>query len=276
MSRELWITAGAVVVILGIAVAFIAVKKFRPHEWWPDRGIDYKVVDGEDFELHTFYAKGVDGDAPALLLMHGGAWQFGTPAKMFPQCAFFARNGMHCFAVRYRVSGGGPPDVRGAIQDTRDAFDYVLANAEKLGVDTSRIFVGGGSAGGHLAAAIGAGLPDKSAAERPAGLVLYNPMIDLAPGMPDHTLVSDYWEEVSPLHHLDDRTPPALVLLGDRDTEISVETAERFCAAMQAVGGQCEVAVYPGRGHGFFNYNPGNTRDFDSTNERVLGFLSGL
>ena len=74
MSRELWITAGAIVVILGIAVAFLAVKKFRPHEWWPDRGIDYKVVDGEDFELHTFYAKGVDGDAPALLLMHGGAW----------------------------------------------------------------------------------------------------------------------------------------------------------------------------------------------------------
>lgn len=274
MSREFSYTFGAVAVLL-LLVAVFAVKKFRPHEWWPDRGIEYKTVEGEGFELHTFLAQDTQGKVPALLLLHGGAWQFGTPAKMFPQCAFFARHGMHCFSVRYRVSGGGLPDVRGAIADTRDAFDYVLNNADELGVDATRIYIGGGSAGGHLAAAVGAGLPDK-AATRPAGLVLYNPMIDLAPGMPDHTLVKDYWAEVSPLHHLDERTPPALLLLGDQDTEISVATAERFCTALRDVGGRCEVAVYPGRGHGFFNYNPANPKYFDLTNERVLRFLSGL
>lgn len=274
MSRELWYTAGVVAALLLLAALF-AVKKFRPHEWWPDRGIAYKTVAGEDFELHAFFARDKAGQAPALLLLHGGAWQFGTPAKMFPQCAFFARNGYHCFAVRYRVSGGAPPDVRGAIADARDAFDHVLENAAELGVDATRIFIGGGSAGGHLAAAVGAGLPEKSA-PRPAGLVLYNPMIDLAPGMPDHNLVRDFWADVSPLHHLDERTPPALVLLGDRDTEISVATAERFCAALREVGGRCEVQVYPGRGHGFFNYHPADTTYFDLTNARVLDFLNGL
>jgi len=274
MSRELWYTLGAVAALLFL-VAIFAVKKFRPHEWWPDRGIEYKTVAGEDFALHAFFAQATEGKAPALLLFHGGAWQFGTPAMMFPQCNFFARNGVHCFSAGYRVSGGAQPDVRGAIADARDAFDYVRNNADKLGVDATRIFIGGGSSGGHLAAAVGAGLPDKAAA-RPAGLVLYNPMVDLAPGMPDHELVSAYWAEVSPLHHLDERTPPALVMLGDRDTEISVATAERFCAALRGVGGRCEVDVYPGQGHGFFNYRVGDTRYFDATNLRVLRFLGGL
>ncbi len=273
MSRELWYTVGVVVALL-LLVAMFAVKKLRPVEPQPDQRITYKTVAGDDFRLYAFFAEYMDGPAPALLLLHGGAWQFGTPAQMFPQCEFFAQRGFHCFAAQYRISGGKPPDVRGAIGDTRDAFDYLRTHARELRLDPARIFVGGGSAGGHLAAALGAGILDERAA-RPAGLVLYNPMIDLAPGMPDHHLVSDYWEAVSPLHHLDADTPPALLLLGDRDPEVSVATAQRFCGALREVGGQCEVEVYAGQSHGFFNYNAKNTTYFDLTNERVLAFLTG-
>ncbi|NND69307.1 MAG: alpha/beta hydrolase [Halioglobus sp.] len=273
MSRELWYTVGVIAALL-LLVAMFAVKKIRPFEARADQRITYKTVAGDDLELYAFFAQDMDGPAPALLLLHGGAWQFGTPAQMFPQCEFFAQRGLHCFALQYRISGNALPDVRGAIEDTRDAFDYLCTHARDLRLDPSRVYVGGGSAGGHLAAALGAGIPDESAA-RPAGLILYNPMIDLAPDMPDHHLVSDYWEEVSPLHHVDANTPPALVLLGDRDPEVSVATAERFCAAMAAVGAHCEVEVYAGQGHGFFNYNAEDTTYFDATNERVLEFLRG-
>ena len=218
MSRELWYTVGVIAALL-LLVAMFAVKKIRPFETHADQRITYKTVAGEDLELYAFFAKNTDGPAPALLLLHGGAWKFGTPAQMFPQCEFFARRGLHCFALQYRISGNALPDVRGAIEDTRDAFDYLRTHARDLRLDPTRVYVGGGSSGGHLAAALGAGMLDERAA-RPAGLVLYNPMIDLAPAMPDHHLVSDYWEEVSPRQHLDADTPPALIMLGDRDPDV--------------------------------------------------------
>ena len=104
-------------------------------------------------------------------------------------------------------------------------------------------------------------------------MILYNPMLNLSPGRPDHFLVEDYWLEVSPHQAIDARTSPALVLVGDRDGEVPVPTVELFCEAMTAAGATCEAEIYPGVGHGFFNYMPQGNRYFDLCNERVLAFL---
>ena len=60
MSREFWYILGAIAVVALLA-AVVAVKKVRPHEWWPDRGIGYKIVEGENFELHAFFADDTRG-----------------------------------------------------------------------------------------------------------------------------------------------------------------------------------------------------------------------
>ena len=83
--------------------------------------------------------------------------------------------------------------------------------------------------------------------------LLYNPTLDLAPGTPDHHLVKDYWQEVSPFHHIDGAVPPSLILVGSQDPEVPVPTAQAFCAAVQKAGGHCEIALYEGQGHGFFH-----------------------
>lgn len=276
MAKEHWYFVCGVLLVLVPLIALVAVKKLHLLEPRPAEKIVYAHSGALPLALHAFPAKGSGSNpAPALLMFHGGAWLFGAPDQFYPQCEYFAAQGFACFSAQYRLGTGGRPDVRGAVADARAAFDYLVEHAGELGIDPQRIAVAGSSAGGHLAAALGSGLPFSPgavASKRPAAQLLYNPMLDLAPGTPDHHLVKDYWKEVSPYHHIDNAVPPSLILLGSDDPEVPVPTAQAFCRAVQEAGGKCEIALYEGEGHGFF-HNPVYR---DKTNQRILAFLREL
>lgn len=268
----MYFLAGTLLVLLFLLAGF-AIKKFELLETRADKTITYKAVSDKNLELHAFFAAGGKAGAPkpALILFHGGRWLYGHPRAFYPQCQFFASQGYHCFSAQYRLGRNNRVDVRELIDDAKDALEYVVNNAETLNVDATKIAVGGGSSGGHLAAALGT-LVLNAGGPRPAGLVLVNPMLDLAPGTPDYPLVEDYWQAVSPHHHIAAGMPPAIILVGSRDPEVPVPTAEAFCTAATAVGSRCELEVYEGQGHGFFNHQPYLNR----TNQRVLSFLQSL
>jgi acetyl esterase len=279
MAKEYWYFISGVLVVLTPLLLFVAVKKLHLLEVRPDQTIAYTMNGTDALTLHAFTAKnsGDDAPSPALLLFHGGRWLYGGPEELYPQCRYFAAQGFSCFAAQYRLGANNRPDVNGALADARSALDYVIAHATELHINPDRIAVGGGSAGGHLAAALGSGLPPapnakSSSVRRPAAQILYNPMLDLAPGTPDHHLVKDYWEDVSPFHHIDNAVPSTLILVGSRDPEVPVATAQAFCAAVQEAGGHCEIALYEGQGHGFYHH-PGYR---EKTNVRILKFLRDL
>lgn len=263
--------------VLGLSLAFgpAAVKRMAAWLDGPDRVDVYHSVNGHDLHLHVFEAQGARPAAgfPALLLFHGGAWQYGSAAAFFPQCRVLAAQGVTCISAEYRIASRHGTDPRAAVADARAAFAYVWRHAGALGIDPERIAAGGGSSGGHLAAMLGvAGAADV----RPAALVLYNPMLDLSPGRPDHHLVAAFWQTVSPHHRVDAATPPSLILLGTEDKEVPVATAQAFCDAVRAQGGHCELAVYEGAGHGFFNLRDNDRGHFDATNARVVDFLTAM
>ncbi len=279
MAKEHWYFVCGALLVLVPLLALVAVKKLHLLEIRPDRKIVYTVNGTQELTLHAFMAQQRSGDipTPALLLFHGGRWLYGGPEELYPQCQYFSAQGISCFAAQYRLGANNQPDVRGAMADARSALDYLIDHAAELRIDPDKIMVGGGSAGGHLAAALGSGLPlipgtVSSVVRRPAAQLLYNPMLDLAPGTPDHHLVKDYWEEVSPFHHIDSTVPPSLILVGSQDPEVPVETAQAFCSAVQAAGGRCEIALYEGQGHGFYH----NRQYRDETNVRSLKFLNDL
>ena len=78
------------------------------------------------------------------------------------------------------------------------------------------------------------------------------------------------------MHHIDAEVPPTLILLGTDDPEVPVPTARAFCGAMQALGATCELELYEGARHGFFNQRVEEGRYFTATNERVMRFLGDL
>jgi dienelactone hydrolase len=78
------------------------------------------------------------------------------------------------------------------------------------------------------------------------------------------------------MHHVDHAVPPTLVLSGTADPEVPVATVQAFCEAVRAKGGRCDLALYEGAAHGFFNPGAADRHFFKATNERVESFLASL
>lgn len=99
---------------------------------------------------------------PTIVLAHGGLWESGSRASLEVLCRnLVSRSGepIACASIDYRLSfelggecsGTGVPAYRDQAADLASAFRYLQANASTLGLDARRMFVGGHSAGGHLA-----------------------------------------------------------------------------------------------------------------------------
>jgi acetyl esterase/lipase len=247
----------------------------------PDERVVYKRIDGHPLALDVFHARARDTAGPpaALLLFHGGAWERGSAAQFHPQCRHFSRLGLTCISAQYRVRGEHGTGPAESLQDARDAMRYLRARATSLRIDASRIAAAGGSAGGHLAAALGVDVSlvdpaaDPAVPVRPDLLVLFNPMLDLSPGRPDHERAGPDWHQVSPRHHVKPGVPPTLILNGTADAEVPLPTVQEFCAAVLETGGQCRVEVFDGGQHGFFNPGAQGGRYYDRVNVSVDTFL---
>ena len=239
--------------------------------WTPDDVIDYKK--GLSLYLFRPVEAPVPTGWPVVLFFHGGGWQYGTAEQFFPQCAELSKLGYLCISAAYRVRSRDGTGMEEAVADAREAFTFLLAHARSLRADPERIVLGGGSAGGHLALATAMAARDNGTPAR--GLLLFNPVVDLSPGTPDHVPAGSAWQAYSPLHQLAPGLPPMLILQGSEDREVDPATAARYCERVRETGTGCQIAWYPGERHGFFNYSRSRYRFFDTLWE-TLGFLDAI
>jgi acetyl esterase len=192
--------------------------------------------------------------APALVYYHGGGWTIGDLDTHDVLCRELAeRAACVVVAVDYRLA----PEHRfpAAVDDSLGAARWVHANAAALGIDASRLALGGDSAGGNLATVTAIGLRDS--AVRPVFQLLIYPATDMRAIAPSHQtnaqgylLTADsvayyrghYIAEVrqhddwraSPLLHADlSKLPPALVLTAGFDPlrDEGIEYAQRLTQA---------------------------------------------
>lgn len=94
-----------------------------------------------------------DGRLPAYLDFHGGGFVIGNLATDQLFCQNVAQH-VGCVAVNveYRCSPEYPHPT--PVMDSFDALKWVVGNADSLGIDASRLAVGGYSAGGCIAAVL--------------------------------------------------------------------------------------------------------------------------
>ena len=247
----------------------------------------YKHVDDRDLKLFVVSPPNVKPSdrRPALVFFHGGGWTGGAPTQFNTQSAYLASRGLVCVQVEYRLlekTDKAPPLV--CVQDAKSAMRWVRSHAAELGIDPARIGAGGGSAGGHLAAfvALVPGSDDPSddlkISPRAAVLTLFNPVFDNgAIGGWGQARVGDRVKEFAPAHNIAAGAPPTIIFLGRDDALVPTATAERFQTAMKAVGTRCELFLYDGQSHGFFNQEPFKTKTLIETDKFLasLGWLSG-
>lgn len=89
---------------------------------------------------------------PVVVRIHGGAWRHGDKSGQ-QSAANYVKQGYIGVAINYRFSQHAPFPAQ--IEDCKAAIRWLKAHSQKYGIDTNRIMVMGGSAGGHLAALLG-------------------------------------------------------------------------------------------------------------------------
>jgi acetyl esterase len=118
------------------------------------------------------YRPTTDAALPVLAFFHGGGWVVGDIDTHDTVCRHLAVVGKCAVvSVDYRM---GPEDkFPAAVDDCLAATEWVAANAGTLGIDPSRVAVGGDSAGGNLAAVISLLARDRSSPRLSAQLLIY-------------------------------------------------------------------------------------------------------
>lgn len=108
-----------------------------------DLDMDIYLPEGDTIALH-----------PLIVFIHGGAFYFGDKRSqtMSQWCQHFAKTGYVTASINYRLGfqftkASIQKSGYMAIQDAHAAIRYLVANADKYGIDTSAIFVAGTSAG---------------------------------------------------------------------------------------------------------------------------------
>ena len=230
----------------------------------------YRKVGDTELKIWIFDpAQKATKPLPAIVFFFGGGWTAGSPTQFEPQSRHLASRGMIAIVADYRVKTRQDAKPADCVSDAKACVRWVRANAARLGIDPERIAVGGGSAGGHLAASV-ATLPgldtakdDKSVSCLPNALVLFNPGTVMAPfpgldlkgfgaGL-DKAKFGCEPTEISPLHHVKKGTPPTIIFHGKADTTVPYSTVEKFTEVMKAGGNRCDLIGYEGQPHGFFN-----------------------
>lgn len=105
------------------------------------------------------------GLRPVLLYLHGGGWCFGSINSCTRFCAAVAKAANICVvALNYRLAPEHPYPA--PLDDCRTAFNYLKHYATEFGGDTTRVSIGGDSAGGNLAIAAAMTVGGKSSVHR--------------------------------------------------------------------------------------------------------------
>src|SRR5580658_421241 len=118
------------------------------------------------------YANETGGLRPALLYFHGGGFVFGNLDTHDAVCRALAKQSdAVVISVDYRLA----PEHKfpAAVEDSHAATVWVAANAPSLGIDASRIAVGGDSAGGNLATVVAMRCRDAGGPALAAQVLLY-------------------------------------------------------------------------------------------------------
>lgn len=212
------------------------------------------------------------GPAPAVLVIHGGAWAGGHRTVHDDLTWKFAQRGYVSATISYRLA---PKFLFPAqVEDAKCAVRFLRAHAEKYGIIPDRIGAVGMSAGAHLAMMLGTmersdgfegegGWPEHSS--KVDAVVSFAGPTDLAAedfGETSRNLLKQFiggtrddkletYRQASPITYVSAGDAPMLLFQGTRDPLIPNTQAYKMAEALTAAGVRGRVELLLGAGHGW-------------------------
>ena len=142
-------------------------------------------ADGTHMKVFTMTPNGLKKPAPALVYYHGGGFGITYASLHLRSCERYAcEAGCVVIFVPYRLAPQHP--FPGGFNDCYASLEWAVTDANSLGIDPSRIAVGGDSAGGALAAGVAQKSRDENLIKLRAQLLIY-PVLDNTCSTPSAT-----------------------------------------------------------------------------------------
>jgi acetyl esterase len=247
------------------------------------RDLEYRRAEDGPLLARLYQPKG-SGPFPALIDVHGGAWAAGDRLNNAPLDEALARSGIVVLAVDFRM----PPKHRypASIADIHYATRWLKAHAREFGSRADLVAGLGTSSGAHqlLVSALKpndpryAALPLAEASNLDASLPYLVLCWPIADPLARYRMVKEkgntrlveshdaYWNseaemaEGNPQRIVDAgeaaSLPPAILLQGTADDNVTPDMADKFTAAWRAKGGAIELHKFDGQPHTFVMRDP--------------------
>jgi len=139
------------------------------------RGVAQRVLTAGDIPARLYTPDDVKSPSSLLVYFHGGGFVLGSIASHTFVCSFVAQQARcQVLSVDYRLAPEHPFPT--PVDDCATAFRWAAAHPEELGIDPTRIAVGGDSAGGN--AAIEVCMATRDDTLRPRAAWLLYPVVD--------------------------------------------------------------------------------------------------
>ncbi len=222
----------------------------------------YKTTPHGELTLHINFPSTwrKNQNYPAVVFF-AGEWVNGSVEQFAYYARYLAERGMIAARAEYRLLSNQEISIVDCIRDAKSAIRWLRKHASELGIDPNRIAAAGGFAGGYLAACTAhvsgyeEGKEDWTLSSKSNLLILLNPLLSVtnalfAQRLPDNDIAKD----ISPLLHVDEETPPTILVCGSQDA-LYPQAQEYFNRAYEH---EADAALFVAdkQGRGFFNNPP--------------------
>lgn len=276
--------------ILVVPVALLSVSAAQPPRQRVPAGakvhanLEYLADGHERHRLDLYLPEKAEGPTPLIVWIHGGAWLGGSKdggVMALP----FVEKGYAVASINYRLSQHALFPAQ--IEDCKSAIRWLRMNAKTYNLNPERFGVWGASAGGHLAALVGAagGAPEfegkgaeANQSSRVQAVVDFFGPTDVtqmqahalpgsrmqhdSPDAPEARLIGGPVQEnvekaqrANPVKYVGKDAPPFLIVHGEQDPLVPCHQSELLYEALKRA--KCDVTFYKiaGAGHGGPEFN---------------------
>ncbi|RIA10780.1 acetyl esterase/lipase [Flavobacteriaceae bacterium MAR_2010_72] len=256
-----------------------------PENYSAKLDIVYSEVGNWKGKLDVFLPDNTSNATPLIINIHGGGWNHGAKETQTGFGSFF-KIGYAVANIEYRLVDVAPAPA--AIEDVRCALMYLYNHAKAFNIDTSKIILMGGSAGGHLALMAGLLGDDKTFDTsckydgdiKIAAIINKYGVTDLVPlgkwgsakrwlgeGFNNHEFV----RSVSPIYHITKDSPPVFIVHGDADPVVPYSQSVELHKKLLSLGIKTKFVTIPHGKHGKFSQ-----QEKKRITQEMLDFLKEL
>ncbi|MCQ2204595.1 MAG: alpha/beta hydrolase [Bacteroidales bacterium] len=205
--------------------------------------------------IRVFLPEESQRNGMAILVIPGGGYRvLSIGQEGYDWADYFVPQGIATIVLNYRMPMGFKEVP---MSDATEAMRLIRENAKEWGIDPEKVGVLGSSAGGHLASTIAT---HNEAATRPNFQILFYPVISMDKAythLDSHNCfvgenaTKEQEDAYSNQLHVDQQTPPAILLLSDDDFLVSPRNSAEYYLALKKANVKANMHVYPSGGHGW-------------------------